>query len=246
MIKENTLERYMEALLEGNRNGCRKVVEETLQCGIPANQVYMDLIWPIMIEVDILYRNDKIDSAQESMATRINRTLIDQLQNKLPRKDSRQRKVVVCCSSNEHGELGGQMIADLFESDGWEVRFLGSSVNNDDILTFVHSFTPDILLAYGTTPQEAPNIRRLIDTVKAVNAFPEMKIMLSGGIFNRAEGLWEEIGADLYASTAEEAIKVASMSEDEAYTPTRTINRRKHTKKAKTLPAKLLADIAQD
>lgn len=244
MIKDRTLTRYMESLLEGDRQGCRGVVEETLQCGIPANQVYMDLIWPVMIEIDALFRNDKIDSVQEAMATRINRTLVDQLQNKLPRKESRSRKIVVCSSSNEHGELGGQMIADLFESDGWEVRFLGSSVNNDDTLTFIHGFTPDILLVYGTTPQEAPAIRGLIDTIKTVNAFPEMKIMLSGGLFNRAEGLWEEIGADLYAPSAQESLRIASLEKDEVYTPTRTIKRRKHTKKSQPLPAKLLADIA--
>ena len=34
--------------------------------------------------------------------------------------------------------------------------------------------------------------------------------MLSGGLFNRAEGLWQEIGADLFAATALEAIQIAS------------------------------------
>ena len=245
MIKEKTLERYLDALLNGDRQACRKVIEETLQSGIPANQVYMNVIWPIMAEIDALYRNDKIDSAQEAMATRINRTLVDQLQNKLPRKENKAKRIVVCSSSNEHGELGGQMIADLFESDGWDVRFLGSTVSNEDIMTFIHNFTPDVLLIYGTTPQEAPDVRSLIDTVKAVNAFPEMKIMLSGGLFNRAEGLWIEIGADLFAHTAEEALEIASLCESEQPSPARTINRRKHTKKSEnSLPEKLLADIA--
>jgi hypothetical protein len=50
--------------------------------------------------------------------------------------------------------------------------------------------------------------------------------MVSGGLFNRAEGLWQEIGADLFAVTALEAIQLASKDtpiEPEA----RTINRRK-------------------
>lgn len=245
MIKSNTLEKYMDALLKGDRRECRNVVEETLQSGIPANKVYMDLIWPVMVEIDALFRNDKINSAQEALATRINRTLVDQLQNKLPRKDVRNKKVVVCCAENEHGELGGQMIADLFESDGWDVRFLGSTCENDDIMTFIHNFTPDVLLVYGTTPSEAPNVRHLIDTVKGVNAFPDMKIMLSGGLFNRAEGLWEEIGADLYAPTAQEAVRVASLKEEDQYKPERTINRRKIKKQNEDLAEKLFANIAK-
>ncbi len=52
-----------------------------------------------------------------------------------------------------------------------------------------------------------------------------MKIMLSGGVFDRAEGLWEEIGADLYAETAAGAISIASDKNPPA--PVRTINRRR-------------------
>jgi methanogenic corrinoid protein MtbC1 len=101
-------------------------------------------------------------------------------------------------------------MADLFESDGWEVKFLGGGLTNDDILAFTHQYAPDILLIYGTAPKQAPDVRRLIDTIRSVNAWPDMQIMVSGGLFNRAEGLWEEIGADLFAATALEALQVAS------------------------------------
>ncbi|MBN1817735.1 MAG: cobalamin-dependent protein [Sedimentisphaerales bacterium] len=227
MIKENTLERYLKALLEGNRSMCRTVIEETLQSGVPANQVYMDIIWPIMIEIERLFKEDRITSAQESFASRINRTIVDQLQNKLPRRANRQRKVVICSVPEENAELGGQMTADLFESDGWDTRFLGGSVNNDDIMEYVHSFRPDLLLLYGIAAPHAPRIRQLIDSIRDVNAFPNMRIMLSGGVFERAEGLWEEIGADLYASTGAEAVLKASSEQEELPKPKRTIKRRK-------------------
>jgi hypothetical protein len=66
----------------------------------------------------------------------------------------------------------------------------------------------------------------LIDTIRNVNAFPEMRIMLSGGVFSRAEGLWEEIGADLYAETATEAVMMAQLTPDKLPTPTRSIKQR--------------------
>lgn len=227
MANRYVLERYLSKLLKGDRAGCRDIIEETLKSGMPANSVYMDVIWPIMIEVDRLYRHDIIDSAQEAFATRINRTIVDQLQNKLPRRAERAQKIVVCSTSSEQGELGAQMITDLFESDGWEARFLGSSVNNDDILSFMQNYRPDILMLYGVTAKETPGVRNLIDKIRAVNACPDMKIMLAGGIFNRAEGLWEEVGADMYASTAVEAVKMAATDESERPKPKRTIKRRK-------------------
>jgi methanogenic corrinoid protein MtbC1 len=227
MKKEHVLERYLDSLLKGDRNACRAVIEETLQSGVPANSVYMDVIWPVMVEIDKLYRNNTIDSVQEAFATRINRTIVDQLQNKLPRKIQRFRRIVICSANSQNAELGAQMVTDLFESDGWETRFLGGTVNNDDILAFVHTYRPDILLLYGIEAKDAPRVRLLIDSVKTINAFPEMQIMLSGGVFARAESLWEEIGADLFAENATDAVRLASADTDKIPTPQRTIKRRK-------------------
>ena len=209
MIKDSILQRYLDALLKGDRKQCRTVIEETLQSGIPANSVYVDVIWPIMLEIEKLFRAERIIPTQEHLATRINRTIVDQLQNKLPRRSRKAKKIVICCASTELQELGAQMMADLFESDGWEVKFLGGGLTNDDILAFVNEYAPDVLLIYGTAPKQAPDVRRLIDTIRTINAWPNMRIMLSGGVFNRAEGLWQEIGGDLFADTAVKALQAA-------------------------------------
>ena len=232
MSNNNTLERYLSALLEGDRAICRSIIEDTLKTGMTANSVYMDVIWPIMVEVDSLYRQDRISSAQEAFATRINRTIVDQLQNKLPRKTQTGKKVVVYSAATEQGELGGQIIADLFESNGWDVRFVGASVNYDDLLSFTNKFQADIMLVYGMSAKQAPAIRQLIDKVKTVNACPGMRVMLSGGVFERAEGLWEEIGADMYAENAAKAVELATAAPEDVPVPKQTINRRKRTKKA--------------
>jgi methanogenic corrinoid protein MtbC1 len=180
-----------------------------------------------MEEIDNLLRQDRITPIQEHLATRVNRTIVDQLQNKLPRRPGKNQKVVVCCAPDELQELGAQMITDLFESDGWDVRFLGGGLTNDDILSFINEYAPAILLIYGTSPRQAPEVRRLIDTIKSVNAWPDMRILVSGGLFNRAEGLWQEMEADLYAADPVEALQVASGDAPVPQGEQRTINRRK-------------------
>ncbi|MBN2181630.1 MAG: cobalamin-dependent protein [Sedimentisphaerales bacterium] len=227
MVTQDVLARYLEPLLRGDRKGCRLVVEEVMQKGIPAHSVYTHMVWPIMVEIEKLLREEKITPVQEHLATRVNRTIVDQLQNKLPRRPYKSKKIVVCCAQDELQELGAQMMTDLFESDGWEVRFLGGGLTNDDILSYINESSPDVLLIYGTTPRQAPDVRRLIDTIKSVNAWPDMRIMVSGGLFNRAEGLWQEMEADLYAGTAIEALYVASENKPIQQHEQRTINRRK-------------------
>ncbi len=227
MVKEDVLARYLEALLHGDRGACRSVVEETMQTGVPANSIYLHLIWPVMVEIERLIRRDKITSVQEHLATRINRTIVDQLQNKLPRRPAKHKKAAVCCAREELQELGAQIIADLFESDGWQVRFLGGGLTNDDVFAFINEYAPDVLLIYGTAPKQAPDVRRLIDRIRGVNAWPDMRIVVSGGLFNRAEGLWEEIGADGFAPTAAEVLQVAADESQVANPDRRTVNRRK-------------------
>ena len=226
MVTEAILERYLGTLLQGDRKACRSVIEESLQTGTPANSVYLDVIWPIMVEIEHLSRADRITPTQEHLATRINRTIVDQLQNKLPPKPRRNKKIVVCCADSELQELGAQIMADLFESDGWDVKFIGGGLTNDDILTYIHKYAPDILLIYGTAPKQAPSVRQLIDAIRDIDAWPDMRIMVSGGLFNRAEGLWQEIGADLFAATALEALQAAS-KDSELEPDARTINRRR-------------------
>lgn len=229
MIKNVILERYLDALLKGDRNLCRTIIEETMQTGVPANSIYIDIIWPMMVEIEKLLRADRITPTAEHMANRINRTIVDQLQNKLPRKTNKNKKIVICSADSDAQELGAQIIADLFESDGWEVKFLGSGLTNDDLLAYTNEYAPDILLIHGTTPKQAPSVRQLIDTVKGVNAKPDMRIMVSGGLFSRADGLWQEIGADLYAATAVDAVLQADSNEPIEITQ-RTIKRRKRVK----------------
>ena len=72
---------------------------------------------------------------------------------------------------------------------------------------------------FGTLPSGVPAVRKLIDYLREVNSCPDMQVMCCGGIYKRAEGLAEEIGADLYAPDAAEAVEVANAQPDAARRP---------------------------
>ncbi len=213
MRKPRLMDQYMENLLQGNRKECRSLVRGALEKGTQAESLYFDLMWPAMEQVERLYREDRINIATEHMATRINRFLVDQVQRDLDAREPNGRRIVVTCANGECEELGAQMCADLFESEGWAVHFLGGGVPNDEILSLVGQARPDILMIYGMTPQGVPGVRALIDLIREVGVNPTMNVLVTGGVFNRAADLWKEINADLYAESAEEALKVAERAE---------------------------------
>jgi methanogenic corrinoid protein MtbC1 len=202
----------MENLLEGRRRDCCGLIREELRTGGEAQELYLELLWPAMEQVEQMYREDQIDSVVEHMATRINRMLVDQIQRDLPQTEPNGRTILIACAQGQSEELGAQMCADLFEHDGWEVYFVGGGVPNDEILGLIGRLEPQILLVYGMTPQGVPQTRQLIDLIREVGVCPTMNIMITGGVFNRAEDLWKEINADLYAPQVRDALDVAGQA----------------------------------
>ena len=207
---EQLVRTYLEPLLAGQRDACRQVIEEAISAGNDARSLLNSLIWPTMELIQSLYREDRISISSLNLATRLNRSIADQLCAKLSRGASKGRKVLIFCGDDEPEELGGQICADLFESDGYEVRFGGGGVPEDEVLKLIGEWRPDLLVMFGTLPSGVPAVRKLIDYLREVNSCPEMQVMCCGGIYKRAEGLAEEIGADLFAADADQAVSVAN------------------------------------
>ncbi len=201
---------YFEPLIAGNRAACRQVVDQALNVGITPYDLLTQLVWPTMELLQSLYRDDRITITQLNMATRLNRSLTDQICARLSRNQANDKKVLIFCGDDEPEELGGQICADLFDADGWTVKFAGGGVPEDEVLALIGDFRPDVTVMFGTLPAGVPAVRKLIDYLREVNSCPEMQIMCCGGIYKRAEGLSEEIGADLYAPDAGEAVAVAN------------------------------------
>jgi len=198
---------YLEHLFNGKRAEARELIFGAQDRGIQSGKLLRAVVWPAMEQIEVLYRKNRISRIVEHMAVRINRTIADQLQAVLRREPKMGRRMVVACGDGEVEELGAQITADLFEARGWTVWFLGSGVPNDEVLQFVGQNHVDVLCIYGTQPPGVPNVRRLIELVREVGVCQDMQILVVGGVFKRAEGLADEVRADLFARNVHEALQ---------------------------------------
>lgn len=209
IIESRLGQSYIQPLLIGNRPGARAAIEQLLAGGAQPVDILNGLIWPAMELIQGMHKQDRINSSTLNLATRLNRVIADQLAAKLPQKPANGKKVLVVCGDAEPEELGGQICTELFEHEGFEVRFAGGGVPNDEVLQMVGEYRPNLLVLFGTLPSGMPNVRKLIDYLREINSNPGMQVMCCGGIYKRAEGLAEEIGADLFAVDARDAIRVS-------------------------------------
>ncbi|MEL6795724.1 MAG: cobalamin-dependent protein [Planctomycetota bacterium] len=200
LIRETELERFFETLIAGDRVASRDIVNEYLAQHVPPEDLLIELYWPTYEMIQKLHRCDKLTNLAHHYATRLLRVLVDQTAAQFRFEPSVNRSVLAFCGPTDPDELAGQMAVDLLELSGFDVKFAGGGIPRDEILSQVHEERPDVLLLFGSAPADLPEIRTLIDTIREIGACHATQIAVGGGVFNRAEGLAEEIGADIWAT----------------------------------------------
>ena len=201
MNTQAMVERLFPMLITGDRTGARSTVREWLNEGLAPETMTQEVYWPLLDMVNDLFRRDQLTTLAHHYATRLLRSMVDQAQACYTQKDRSGRSMMLFCGDTEADDLAAQIVADLAEAGGYTVSFGGGGIAYDELLSAVQEQRPDVLLMFSSAAADAPNIRRLIDTIREVGACPNTQIAVGGGVFNRAEGLAEEIGADIWSDT---------------------------------------------
>lgn len=222
------LERFFNSLISGDRAAARAIVDEAIEADCPGERILTHLCWPVLEQVQTLHRNDQLSTLSYHYATRLMGQIINQLQLRLPQGEAKDITALVACGDEDSEELAGQMAADLLEADGYTVYFAGGGVANDEIVEQLAAINADKLVIFGAEPATVPQTRLLIDRLHDIGACPKLQIIVGGGVFNRADGLAEEIGADLWASDPGELVQTMD-AEPERRMPAdqRTVGRRR-------------------
>lgn len=208
MNAQRIVEILFEALVAGDRPGARAVLAECFDLGQTPRTVLMEVLWPAYELVERLYRADHMTVLSHRMATRLLRVMVDQVARDLPMSARNGRSVLAACGPTDADELGAQIAVDILESAGFRVSFAGGGVPSDEIMSQVHQSHPDVLLLFASAPGDLPEIRAMIDQMREIGASHGTQVAVGGGVFNRAEGLAEEIGADLWASDPADLVEM--------------------------------------
>lgn len=208
MHAETVIEQLFNVLVNGDRATVRRFVGRALSTGISPEDFVNDIVWPLHETLFRLHRADQLAPLAFNYALRLVRTTVDQLQSGFTQAPRRGRDVLLFGGRDDIEDLGGQIAADLLEADGWDVRFGGPMVALDELLAEVHARKPSWLVLYSAHPKDVTQIREVIDTLRDIGGHPDLRVAVGGGVFNRAPGLAEEMGAPHCASTPRELVEL--------------------------------------
>ncbi len=180
-VTESTYSRFLELLLSGDRAYCYDILEGLLNAGVPIVDLFENLLRRALYRVGELWEANRIPVIAEHMATSIVESLMNLLYPHVFGGKPVNKTAIIACVQNEFHQVGGRMVADIFEFHGWSSYFLGSNISPNNILPLIQEKRPDVL---GFSVGVYSNYVQLLTVLEMVrNAFPSQEILVGGNAF---------------------------------------------------------------
>ena len=225
----------LETCLRGDRDEVRALVDRFTETHATPDRILLEMVIPAIEKIVQIERADQAETVAVNVMMRSMRLVVNRLTSQLQRRFAvvPSRRILLFCGSAMTEELQAEIVAGLLELDGHDVRFAGSGIPADELLSEVGTHRPDLLLLYAASASDAPEIRTTIDHIQEIGSCPNLQIAVAGGVFGRTPGLAEEIGADLWAETPDD-LRVAIVEEASrrAIPEQRTVGRTRRVPKA--------------
>lgn len=201
---------YLLMLLEGDRRSASQLILTAAQDGESVLDLYLKVLIPVEIETGRMWMNDEITVAEEHFITATTKMVAAQLRSYAEFLPCQGRTVVGAAVMGNHHDLGLQIVADVFEMDGWRVIYLGANVPIDDLVQAVSFYRPNLLGLSVALTSQLPVLKATIETVRQNGQEVPVKILVGGCALVGLEDLGRQCGADAYAADPIEAVRVGN------------------------------------
>ena len=185
-ISESTYDRYLAALLQGDRPCCGTLVQQSCSVGAQVADLSENLFQRSLYQVGELWEQHRISVAVEHLATAITERVMTIVQANIFQGAVRDRSILVACVADEHHQLGGRMVADLAELNGWRGHFLGANTPVEAVLQAVEEQRPDLLGLSLSVYVNLPRLVRALDAIRG--AYPGLPVLVGGQAFRPCWG----------------------------------------------------------
>jgi methanogenic corrinoid protein MtbC1 len=183
MLTESLYRDYFSHLVAGRRTGCREIVHGLLDDGIEVRQLYTDLFQRALYEVGELWETHRISVAVEHLATAITEHLMSMAYPRVFSHERVGRTAVVASVANEYHQIGGRMVADMFELHGWDGHFLGANTPLTDLVRFIEGKNPEIVGLSLSIYYHVPELMKVLDELSS--HVPGTRVLIGGQAFRK-------------------------------------------------------------
>jgi methanogenic corrinoid protein MtbC1 len=202
--------RYLEAVLSGRRNDAVQLILGAVESGTSVADVYTKVLRPAQTEIGTMWHRNEISVADEHLVTATTELVMSMLRPHLKSAAQRGRTAVATTVTGDLHALGLRMVAEFLEMDGWDLVYLGANTPHEDVIRSLSDHGADLLAVSVTSLLYLRDLGDLIAAVRCAEGLDGVKILVGGCPFNLDPELWQEVGADGWAPSAEAAVEVSN------------------------------------
>ncbi|KJL04143.1 MerR family transcriptional regulator [Priestia aryabhattai] len=144
-------------------------------------KVVIDILGSLLVTVGDMWEKGQITSAHEHYTTQVLKTRISMIFYSLP-SNGLLPKAIAVCGPNETHEVGLLVFTLFLRRKGFEVIYLGSSIEDKDVELIVKEVDPTFLFMSCTMMENAEKTLNL--TNQMIKKFPHLKVGLGGYVFD--------------------------------------------------------------
>ncbi|MCR8928243.1 MerR family transcriptional regulator [Priestia megaterium] len=144
-------------------------------------KVVIDILGSLLVTVGDMWEKGQITSAHEHYTTQVLKTRISMIFYSLPSNGLLPKAIAVCGPKETH-EVGLLVFTLFLRRKGFEVIYLGSSIEDKDVELIVKEVDPTFLFMSCTMLENAEKTLNL--TNQMIKKFPHLKVGLGGYVFD--------------------------------------------------------------
>lgn len=200
--------RHLGAILGGDRHGASRSILDAVKSGTSVKDVYTYVFQPTQLELGRLWQLNRISVAQEHYATSVTQMVMAQLYSEIFTPEPKPRTLVAACVGEELHEVGLRMVTDFFEMDEWSTHYLGANMPAASIVATVADRQADVLALSATMSYHIEEVAEIVGLLRTDERTKDVKVLVGGYTFNTAPTLWQRVGADGFARSAQDALEI--------------------------------------
>jgi trimethylamine corrinoid protein len=205
---KSLLEECYRAVLEGDKQKAEKLAKDAVKSGYDPY---------LVIEKGLVQGIEKLGERWEQgtcflpelvLGAEAVKAGISILQEPILKSKSRKNlpRVIIGTIEGDIHDIGKTLVATMLSANGFEVIDLGVDVKSDNFVKMAKKYEPKFLCLSSLLTTTMQNEIRVIEGLRKANLRKKLKVMVGGA---PASPAWaKEIGADLYAENAIQAVKV--------------------------------------
>lgn len=210
---------FLSALLRLDRAAAAQILKKELARGTRVAELFETVITPVQREVGRLWQENRITVIQEHYCTASIEVLLAEMRRDflgIPRSST----AVCLCPAEEDHCLALKMFADLLQADGWSVVYIGARSPLAAAAEFMANQRVELVAISVTVAMHLTSVVALIQAIRkrsSPSSSSKTKggregpfILVGGAAVVGDPSLRQKLGADGYATTVSEGLRLAN------------------------------------